>query len=286
VSIAGVAARSGVHPTSIYRRRGTPEALVLDVAAARLEADLPMPDTGTLRGDLLAYAAQAAEDLSRPDGLAFLHALLTARTDRESAALPSYLKSRAAQIQNMLDRARQRAEPELHATDVVDGVLGPIYMRTLFAIGGSTGPTSQPWSTGRSPLPSGCQKPPPHQRQRRPPRRSIRHHKSRLLLPREYSGHHRRAHPTWRTGAMPVAAGQMAVLVWATARRLGAAAGAPIGYWSPGAGTWPSGWGSTSSTPTGIGCANPFTSNRRIHRDRRRCRRTVRRCVAGKSSAG
>ena len=136
VSIAEVAARSGVHPTSIYKRWGTSEALALDVAVARLEADLPMPDTGTLRGDLLVYATQATADLNRPDGLWLLHAILTARGTRDGADFPSYLQSRADQIQQMLDRARQRAEPELHFTDVIDGVLGPIYMRTLFAIGG------------------------------------------------------------------------------------------------------------------------------------------------------
>lgn len=139
VSVAEVAARSGVHPTSIYRRWGTPEALALDAAVARLEAGLPMPDTGTLRGDLLAYATRAAEDLNRPDGLWLLHAILTARSARDSAGLPSRFQPRASQIQSMLDRARQREEPGLHFTDVIDGVLGPIYMRTLFAIGGLDG---------------------------------------------------------------------------------------------------------------------------------------------------
>jgi AcrR family transcriptional regulator len=136
VSIADVAARSGVHPTSIYRRWGTPEALALDVAVARLGVDLPMPDTGTLRGDLLAYATRAAEELNRPDGLWLLQALLAARSAREGTDLPSNLQSRAEQIQDMLDRSRKREEPELHFTDVIDGVLGPIYMRCLFEIGG------------------------------------------------------------------------------------------------------------------------------------------------------
>jgi AcrR family transcriptional regulator len=136
VSIAEVATRSGVHPTTIYRRWGTPEALALDVAVSRLEVDLPMPDTGALRGDLLAYATQAAEELNRPDGLWLLQALLAARSARKGTDLPSNLQSRAKQIQDMLDRARKREEPELRFTDVIDGVLGPIYMRSLFEIGG------------------------------------------------------------------------------------------------------------------------------------------------------
>ena len=139
VSIAEVAARSGVHRTSIYRRWGTPEALALDVAVARLEADLPMPDTGTMRGDLLAFATQAAEGVNRPDGLWLLHAILAARSARDSVGRPSRFQSRASQIQGMLDRAVPRGEPGLHFTDVIDGVLGPIYMRTLFGIGGLDG---------------------------------------------------------------------------------------------------------------------------------------------------
>src|SRR5271168_5422754 len=61
VTVAEIAERAGVNPTSIYRRWGTLEALVLDVEAARLP---PIPDTGNLRGDLLAYAATAAREVA------------------------------------------------------------------------------------------------------------------------------------------------------------------------------------------------------------------------------
>ena len=61
VTVAEIAERAGVNPTSIYRRWGTLEALVLDVEAARLQVNSPIPDTGTLRGDLLAYATRAAK---------------------------------------------------------------------------------------------------------------------------------------------------------------------------------------------------------------------------------
>jgi AcrR family transcriptional regulator len=171
VSIAEVANRSGVHPTSIYRRWGTPEALVLDVAVARLQADLPMPDTGSLRGDLLAYATQAAQDLSRPEGLGFLQAVLIARTSG-GADLRAFLQSRSRQIQDMLDRARQRGEPELLATDVIDGVLGPIYMRTLFGIGGLDPAYLAALADKTITAPSGQHRHPPRQRHRQPGKRA------------------------------------------------------------------------------------------------------------------
>jgi tetracycline repressor-like protein len=44
---------------------------------SRLERDLPIPDTGSLRGDLTAWATSAAADLARPEGRLFLLALIT-----------------------------------------------------------------------------------------------------------------------------------------------------------------------------------------------------------------
>lgn len=156
VTVAEVAARSGVHPTSLYRRWGTVEALVLDVAVSRVSAQSPIPDTGSLRNDLFSYASQAAADVGRPDGLAFLRAVITAAdsanstaasanstaasasgaaTDSADPRLP-FLAARGAQIQTMLDRAAERGEPPLDYTDVLDGILAPIYLRLLFGIGG------------------------------------------------------------------------------------------------------------------------------------------------------
>lgn len=44
--------------------------------------------------------------------------------------------SRGSQLEEMLRRARERGEPTLTATDVVDGIIAPIYLRTIFGIGG------------------------------------------------------------------------------------------------------------------------------------------------------
>ncbi len=137
VTVAEIAERAGVNPTSIYRRWGTLEALVLDVEAARLQVNAPIPDTGTLRGDLQAFAAGAAKDVTRPGGLAFLHAVLGVSEESEPQR-SAPLRERGAQIQAMLDRARDRGEPALDQTDVYDCILAPIYLRTLFGIGGLT----------------------------------------------------------------------------------------------------------------------------------------------------
>ncbi len=114
LTVAAVAARSGVHATSVYRRWGTLEALLLDVAVDRLSAASPMPDTGTLRGDLLDYACHAAHDLAQPDGLAFLRAVVsTSGAGAEAARHPgndaavAFLAARGGQIQAMPGPGRQ-----------------------------------------------------------------------------------------------------------------------------------------------------------------------------------
>jgi AcrR family transcriptional regulator len=142
VNVADVAAASGVHPTSIYRRWGTLEGLLLDVALARIEKDAPIPDKGSLRSDLLAFAKQASTTISGPDGFALLRAIIAmddVQPDRDgvrSASRARLLARRGAQLQEMLDRAKARGERPLEFTDVLDGLLAPIYMRFLFGVGG------------------------------------------------------------------------------------------------------------------------------------------------------
>src|SRR2546425_529533 len=65
-TVGDVAARAGVADTSVYRRWGTLEALLTDVALTRLNTQSPMPDTGSLAGDLHAYAAQVAREITGP----------------------------------------------------------------------------------------------------------------------------------------------------------------------------------------------------------------------------
>ena len=54
MSFEEVAARSGVAKTTIYRRWTSRGALAMDAFLADFQAQQPLPDTGSLRGDLLA----------------------------------------------------------------------------------------------------------------------------------------------------------------------------------------------------------------------------------------
>jgi hypothetical protein len=74
LTIPVVAARAGVHATTVYRRWGSLADLLAAVAEHRFTGDVVVPDTGGLAGDLERWATDVARDLedaqcsSRPPG--------------------------------------------------------------------------------------------------------------------------------------------------------------------------------------------------------------------------
>ncbi|MFD0687797.1 TetR/AcrR family transcriptional regulator [Actinomadura fibrosa] len=136
-TVGDVAARAGVADTSVYRRWGTLESLLTDVLLTRLNARSPMPDTGTLAGDLHAYAAQVAREITGPDGLAVLRltVALSNRGEKGLRARDEFLAERARFVQGMLDRAAERGERPPDALEVLDHIMAPMYIRVLFNAG-------------------------------------------------------------------------------------------------------------------------------------------------------
>jgi AcrR family transcriptional regulator len=129
-AIPRIAERAGVNPTSVYRRWGNRENLLLDAAVTRLRERSPMPDTGSLRGDLLAWANAVEEAIADPNGRVLLRALFATM----SAPRPEHLSARGEDLQAMLDAAAARGEPAPSVDDVLDYVLAPIYLRALFGV--------------------------------------------------------------------------------------------------------------------------------------------------------
>ena len=129
VSIPLVAERAGVHQATIYRRWGSIGALADDVATAQLTASAPLPDTGTLHGDLELAAVRFAEAIAGPMGRIVLRAAaLSEPTDRTPAAL----HTRAEQLQHMLDRAAARGERTPTLIELLEGITAPLYFHALF----------------------------------------------------------------------------------------------------------------------------------------------------------
>lgn len=136
-AVGDVAARAGVADSSIYRRWGNLEALLSDVALTRLNAQSPMPDTGSLAGDLHLYAANVAREIAGPDGPAVLYLAVALSSSGQSGltAAEDLRADRMRQLQSMLDRAGERGEQAPDAFEVLDHILAPMYIRVLFGMG-------------------------------------------------------------------------------------------------------------------------------------------------------
>ena len=133
MTIAQVAERSGVHQATIYRRWETVAGLLDDVVADQVEKTAPIPDTGTLQGDLEAYAEQVAGHLAGPLGTLILRAAFADLGVGAHPQMPAAVVERQQPLQEMLDRAAARGEhPPSHA-ELMDVVLAPLYFHTLFA---------------------------------------------------------------------------------------------------------------------------------------------------------
>jgi AcrR family transcriptional regulator len=129
-AIPKIAERAGVNPTSIYRRWGSRDNLLLDAAVTRLRATSPIPDTGSLRGDLAGWAEGVERAMRDRRGQILLRALVaTMAPDQEPV---EYLRARGDDLQAALDKAAARGEPVPTVDEVLDFVLAPLYLRVLF----------------------------------------------------------------------------------------------------------------------------------------------------------
>ena len=127
-----IAERSGVHQATIYRRWGSVPAILQDAVAAGPARTSPLPDTGTLRGDLDAYAAGVAGSLSGPLGVLMLRAAISNIPPQQDRSPAVILVERAAQLQQMLDRARDRGESPPTVDELLEIVVAPLYFHALF----------------------------------------------------------------------------------------------------------------------------------------------------------
>lgn len=132
MTIPQVAATAGVNATSIYRRWGSVENLLEEVAVAALTNDEPLPDTGSLTGDLAEWAGIIATDIGRPHRRSYLRAMVAAR-DGIVDACPCW-DIRSAQADEMIRRARGRGEPAPQTRQVLDHIIAPLYHHAVFGL--------------------------------------------------------------------------------------------------------------------------------------------------------
>ncbi|MEU8954517.1 TetR-like C-terminal domain-containing protein [Streptomyces sp. NPDC048518] len=139
LTIPVVAARAGVHATTVYRRWGSVADLLADVTTSRFAGDIVVPDTGSLRGDLERYASDLAKDVSDPDTLALVRATIGTGGEQGAAACRG---ERQQQLEAILERAEARGEAPPSLERATDAVLAPLYYRAVF----TTQPLTPEWT--------------------------------------------------------------------------------------------------------------------------------------------
>src|SRR5258706_959599 len=136
MSIEEVACRAGVGKATICRRWPSRGALALDAFLAEFPGQQQLPDTGTLRGDLLTALRAWIRSVTQTSGGPMLSGLIAeVQQDRALAATwrDQVVEALRAQYAIMLDRAISRGEiPADTDKDVVlDLLYGPAYHRLL-----------------------------------------------------------------------------------------------------------------------------------------------------------
>jgi AcrR family transcriptional regulator len=134
VTVAAVAARAGVHETSVYRRWRTREDLIVDALLDRSATQIPVPDTGSLQGDLVELARRVIGYLSSRIGRALVRmSTLIVEDESLAQARANFLASRLAAIRVVVDRAIEGGELPA-GTDaglVLEMLVAPLHLRTI-----------------------------------------------------------------------------------------------------------------------------------------------------------
>ena len=134
-----VRARAGVGKATLYRRYGSKQELVA-AAVRHLNQEIPVPDTGTVRGDILAVAGSVLAAAARVGAATLMPRMLA-----ESAGDPEMHKifyenlvaPRRAVMAAVLRRGVERGElrPDLDVELALDLITGPWVYRLLISGG-------------------------------------------------------------------------------------------------------------------------------------------------------
>jgi AcrR family transcriptional regulator len=132
-TVAGVAKRSGVHETTVYRRWTTRENLFVAALLERSADAIPTPDTGTVRGDLLAIVREVLAYVGSPVGAAILRAATLPVDSAHDEARKGFWAQRFDALAPVVTRGIELGELRA-GTDVrllLEMLIAPIHGRLL-----------------------------------------------------------------------------------------------------------------------------------------------------------
>ena len=143
LSIEAVALRSGVAKTTVYRRWPTRDELVADALDSRRDRYEPVPDTGSLRGDLKEFCEGVRGKLTSNHGKAMLKSLVAAvdQSPEIIETVQRFWRERRDVGGHLIERwiGKGVLRPGTDADLLVEVILAPIYLRVLLPGGPLTG---------------------------------------------------------------------------------------------------------------------------------------------------
>jgi AcrR family transcriptional regulator len=138
LSIEAVARRAGVGKTAVYRRWRSKLEMVLELVTEVASRKFPLPDTGSLQGDLELFLFLAGTALRHPLASQIIPDLLAeaARNPEIAQTLQQALQVNQRDIAALLvARAVRRGElsPDIDGEVAADLIVGPLYWRLAVA---------------------------------------------------------------------------------------------------------------------------------------------------------
>ncbi|MBM9507468.1 TetR/AcrR family transcriptional regulator [Actinacidiphila acididurans] len=135
LTIEGVAARSGVAKSTIYRWWKSKAELIMETFNTTVTQRLRVPDTGSVKRDLTIFIRELYRISSFPWRVNALRGLMTAAQFDEAFAdvFRGWIGERRAVVAQILQRGQERGEiaPDIDLEHAVDLVFGPFWYRLL-----------------------------------------------------------------------------------------------------------------------------------------------------------
>jgi hypothetical protein len=121
--------------TSIWRRWGTRANLIAEALSSQMDADLPLPDTGSTRDDLIVFCTALAQFLATPLGRSIMGLGLNA-SDEEAVIAPArdqFWTIRLARAGILVRRGidRHDVRPDIDPELVLEAFGGPCNLHVL-----------------------------------------------------------------------------------------------------------------------------------------------------------
>ncbi|MEU6579627.1 TetR/AcrR family transcriptional regulator [Nocardia sp. NPDC046763] len=126
-AVSDVVAASGVHETTIYRRWGSRDELIIDTLLSYSEQRIPVPDTGAIRTDLYELLDAVAAYLGTPHGRALNQALSFGGGE------PRWVRVREAFWTTRLELTRPIVERGIDRGELPAGTDPRLLLETLIA---------------------------------------------------------------------------------------------------------------------------------------------------------